>query len=271
MQEFFKELNKELKFAFYATKKNIANNAELRTSFIMNVAGMAINNYSFVFLWVYFVKSVGVIGGWTSADVIALQGFDALAFGLIFSVGLGIIKLPTYVSSGAFDRFMLSPKNLIVRVATSAFSSSAVGDMLFGIVCLIFYALYTHASYVQVIMLAYLISMAMLVFLAMAIAVHSTGFFFVDASRVTRSLFELFLTPAMFHGGAFQGVMRVVFTFVIPSLLIGTLPVEAVRDLSFSKLLLITVLAVAWLLIALKIFEKAVKHYESSNFMTFGN
>src|SRR3989338_6542662 len=102
---------KELKFALYAIKKNIQNSAELRTSFLMNIVGMSINNTAFIILWGFFVKSVGVIGGWTVADIIGLQGFVALCFGIVFSAGAGIRKLADYTASGAFDRFMLSPKN----------------------------------------------------------------------------------------------------------------------------------------------------------------
>ena len=74
---------KELKFALYAIKKNIQSSAELRTSFLMNIVGMAINNTAFIFLWIFFVKSVGIIGGWTIYDIIALQGFTAVCFGII--------------------------------------------------------------------------------------------------------------------------------------------------------------------------------------------
>jgi len=48
-------MNKEIKFALYAIKKNIQNSVELRGSFFMNVFGMAVNNLAFIFLWVYFV------------------------------------------------------------------------------------------------------------------------------------------------------------------------------------------------------------------------
>lgn len=267
----FNEFRQELKFALYATKKNIQNNAELRTSFIMNVIGMAINNCSLIILWVFFVESVGVIGGWTALDIVALQGFIAIVFGITFSAFFGIILLPEYVSSGAFDRFLLSPKNLIVRVATASFRSLAVGDILFGIVCLVLYAGVTNASMYQLLLMLLLIIVGSVVFFAMALIIHSVGFFFVDGGGLARGVFELFFTPALFHGGAFQGVMRFIFTFVLPSLAIGTLPVEAVRDLSLSKLVLVTVLAVVWLLISLKVFKRAVRHYESSNFMTFGN
>jgi len=262
---------KELRFALYAIKKNIQSSAELRTSFVMNIFGMTINNTAFIILWVFFVKSVGVIGGWTVADIIGLQGFVALCFGIVFSAGAGIRKLADYTASGAFDRFMLSPKNLLIRTATSSFSVSALGDIVFGIVCLGIYAFLIHATIYQILLIALLVIISTIVFLAAAIAIYSTSFFFTDASSVTGSLFELFLTPSLFHGGAFQGVMRFIFTFAVPSLLIGALPVEIVRDISLGKLLLVSVLAIFWFVVSINIFNRAIRKYESSNFMTFGN
>ena len=262
---------KELYFALYAIKKNIQSSAELRTSFLMNIIGMAINNTAFIFLWVFFIKSVGVIGGWQPADIIALQGFTAVCFGIIYSVGGGIEKLADYTASGAFDRFMLSPKNLLIRIATSALRVSAIGDVIFGVICLGIYAFIIHASIYQVLLILLAVIISTIVFLAAVIVIYSMSFYFVDASSVTYGLFQLFFTPAMFHGGAFQGIIRFIFTFFIPSLLIGTLPVEIVRDVSLSKLLLASVLAIFWFMISIKIFNRSVKKYESSNFMTFGN
>lgn len=262
---------KELYFALYAIKKNIQSSAELRTSFLMNIGGMAINNTAFIILWIFFVKSVGIVGGWTVADIIGLQGFTALSFGIVFSAGAGIRKLADYTASGAFDRFMLSPKNLLVRIATSSFNVSALGDMVFGIVCLGIYAFLIRVSFYQISLLALLVIISTIVFLAAAIAIYSTSFFFTDASSVTGSLFELFLTPALFHGGAFQGMMRFIFTFMIPSLLVGALPVEIVRDISLGKLLLVGILGLLWFVVSIGIFNRAIKRYESSNFMTFGN
>ena len=262
---------KDFKFALYAIKKNIQSSAELRTSFLMNIFGMAINNTSFIFVWVFFVKSVGIIGGWTAFDIVALQGFNALCFGIVFSVGGGIRKLAEYVSSGAFDRFMLSPKNLLIRVATSSFGVSALGDIAFGIICLGIYAFFIHASIYQILLVFLLIIITTTVFLSAVIIIYSASFLFIDATSVTNSFFELFFAPSMFHGGAFQGVMRFIFTFIVPSLLISTLPVEIVRDISLKKLLLVGILAILWFISSMKIFERVVKKYESSNFMTFGN
>ncbi len=262
---------KELYFALFAIKKNIVSSAELRTSFLMNVIGMTINNTAFIFLWIFFVKSVGEINGWTGADIVGLQGITALSYGIVFSIAMGIRKLPEYVASGSFDRFMLSPKNILLRVATSAFSPSAVGDVVFGFICLIIYAVLLHVGFLQILLGILLILCSTIIFLASIIIIFSTSFYFVDAYNVSTSLFEIFFTPALFHGGAFQGITRFVYTFLVPSLLIGALPVEIVRDTSLSGALLVSFLTIIWLSLAVTIFNKAVQRYESSNFMTFGN
>ncbi|MDO8582095.1 MAG: ABC-2 family transporter protein [bacterium] len=261
----------ELRFALYAIKKNIQNSAELRTSFLTNIVGMMVNNTAFILLWVFFVQSVGVINGWTPADIVALQGFIALCFGIVFSSANGMRMVADAVVSGAFDRFMLSPKSLLVRVATASFGVAAIGDIIFGIACLVLYGFLIHANVYQLLFIGVLVIITTVVFLSAAIAVASASFLFTDSRSVTRGLFEFFLTPSMFHGGAFQGVLRFFFTFLVPSLLIGALPVEIVRDGDVKKLLLVSVLALAWFFIAILLFGRGVQKYESANFMTFGS
>ena len=262
---------KEIIFALYSIKKNIQSSAELRTSFLMNVIGMAVNNTAFIFLWVYFVKSVGVIGGWTAIDIIGLQGFTAISYGFIFSGANGLRKTPEYVVSGSFDRFMLSPKNLIMRIATSSFNASAIGDLIFGFICLVVYCMLIHATLYQIFLAIILLVLSSIIFLSIAILISSVSFLFTDANSVCDGMFELFFTPALFHGGAFQGAMRFVFTFLIPSLLIGTIPLEALKDISLMKILLMIAMAVVLFLLSVFLFNRAVRKYESSNFMTLGN
>ncbi len=262
---------KEIKFAIYSIKKNIQNSAELKTSFLMNVFGMAINNTAFIIIWVFFVKTVGVINGWTASDIIGLLGFSTICFGIVLSVGDGLRKLPDLVSSGSFDRFLLSPKNLLVRIATSSFGPSAVGDLIFGFVCLIFYGILIQATFLQVLLIIFLVVITSIIFLSLVIIIHSTSFLFIDSDQVTLGIFNFFLTPSLFNGGAFHGLMKFIFVYIVPSLLVGAIPVEIVRDISISKLFLISILTIFWFFLSIKIFNRCVKKYESSNFMTFGN
>ncbi|MFZ2205387.1 MAG: ABC-2 family transporter protein [Minisyncoccia bacterium] len=263
-------MKKEINFALYAIKKNLAGSAELRTSFLMNIFGMTINNISFVIIWVFLVQTAGDIGGWTSADVFGLQGFVALVYGFVFSFGAGLKDIPRLVSSGIFDQFLLSPKSLLVRTATSSFSASAIGDVFFGIICLIVYLVMISAGIPQILLTLLLTIFSVFAFIGVTISIQSISFYFTDPDSVTRSIFELFFSPSLFHGGAFQGPTRFFFTFIIPSLVIGTLPVEAVSHLSYGKVALVGIISIFWLFFSFWLFKRAVKKYESSNFMTFG-
>lgn len=261
---------KEIRFALFAIKKNIQNSSELRTSFWMNIIGMAINNISFLFLWIYFVKSVGVIGGWTTYDIIGLQGFSSICYGIVLFVAGGIRNLPDYVNSGTFDQFMLSPKNILSRVATSSIVVSALGDILFGAICIILYLVIIKISFLQLGLTLLLILLTIVFFFSMLVFIYSISFYFIDSETVVGGVFQFFFTPSLFHGGAFQGVMRFIFIFIIPSLLVGAIPVEIIKDASLKKLMIMIFLTFFWLFISIKFFKKSLKKYESANYMTFG-
>lgn len=262
---------KEIKFALYTIGKNIQSSAELRTSFLTNMVGMMINNSAFIIIWFFFAKAAGNIGGWTSNEVIGMLGFCTFSYGVIFSVGSGLRSLPTYITSGVFDRFMLSPKNLIVRTATSAFDASAVGDVVFGALCIVAYFILISATLSQILLGVLFLCLSSVLILGVVISIFSIGFFFTDSSSVTQGILEMFITPSIFHGGAFQGTLRAIFIFVIPALVVGTIPVETIINPSLYSILLVVILPFVWLGLSFVIFKKAVKKYESSNFMTFGN
>lgn len=264
-------MKNEIKFVFYSIKKNIKSNTELRTSFWMNVFGMAVNNIAFVFLWIYFVKSVGIVGGWTAYDIVALNGFASISYGLIMSIFFGTKKIPEYVLSGSFDKFMLSPKNIILRIATSSFSAAAVGDIIFGAICLIFYGFVINITFLQVIYMLFFIIFGSIIFFSASLVINSVSFYFLDSISIVDGLFQFFFTPTLFHGGAFHGITRFLFTFVIPSLLIAAIPTETVKNLSLLNFLIILILSFAWFVLSIVVFKKAIRKYESSSFMTFGN
>lgn len=262
---------KEIKFALYAIKKNIQSSVELRGSFLASIIGMMINNLSFLFIWLFMVQTVGVIGGWTGSYIFGMEGFVALSFGICYSLFGGLSEISKLIVSGRFDQFMLSPKNTILRLATSSFKVSAVGDIIFGIICLGICAYMNSFSLWQMALTLILSIVACIVFASVILFSQTLSFYFYDGESVSGGVLELFLTPALMHGGAFQGTLRTIFTFVLPSLLIGALPIEAIINVDINKVLLITSLTILWLMFSIIFFYKSVRRYESANFITFGS
>ena len=92
----------------------------------------------------------------------------------------------------------------------------------------------------------------------------------MDGENITNGVFQMFLTPSLYHGGAFNKVLRIIFTFVIPALLVGAIPVEILKDISLVKIFGMLGLSIFWLSVSISFFYKSLKRYESNNFFGFG-
>ena len=263
-------MRQELRFAAYAIRQNLRSQAEYRTSFLLNIVGMAINNTAFVLLWMYFARVSGNMGGWHPIDMIGMLAFSTFSFGIAFSIGDGLRRLPGRIADGIMDQYLLSPKNIIVRVATASFNTSAIGDLIFGLICFTIYFILISASLDQIIVALSLTLIATIFWFSVLILIGAISFYFTDATNVSNSLMELILTPSIFYGGAFQGAIRVIFTFIIPALIIGTLPLETIKNMTFRSGLIIITITLIWFIFSIFIFYRALRRYESANLMTFG-
>ena len=262
---------KNIKLALLNIKKNFKNEKELKSSFIISIVGMAINNIAFLILWYYFGKTVGEINGWKPLDIFGLYGFSATSYGIIACLFVGIFNIPNYISNGTFDKYLLTPKNILIKVSTSAISTSAIGDLLFGVICFIVFSVFNRLTIIQLLVSLLLIIVSSIIFYSFTLICMSVSFYLMDGHNVSTGLYGIFLSNSLYHGGAFTGLLRIIFTFVIPSLLLGAIPVEIIKDLSMLNLIMIVLLAIFWFILSILFFYKSLKKYESNNLFGFGS
>ena len=260
-----------IKLALLNIKKNFKNEKELKSSFIISVFGMAINNIAFIILWYYFGKTVGVINGWTPIDVFGLYAFGGINYGLVVALFDGVYEIPRYISSGTFDRYLSTPKNILLKVSTSSISTSALGDLLFGIVCFIIFAIYSKLTFYQLLLSFLLIVITSTLYYSFSLICMSVSFYLMDGSNVSQGLYGMFVGNSLYHGGAFTGILRFVFTFIMPSLVVAAIPVEIVKGLSISSFVVILLITIFWVVFSIIFFYKSLKKYESNNLFGFGN
>lgn len=262
---------KDIQLAILNIKKNFLNAKELRSSFITSIIGMCINNVSFIILWYYFGKMMGNLNGWNPSDIFGLYGIFTTSFGIICTFFYGIYNLPTYISTGNFDKYLLTPKNILLKVATSSISISSLGDLLFGVICFIIFACIECFIFPQILISFLLILIACIIFFSFSLICMSISFYLMDGDNISQGLYGMFISASLYHGGAFTGILKAIFVFIIPSLLLGAIPVEIIKNMSFSKIIWILLLSIIWLVISIKFFYKSLKKYESNNFFGFGS
>lgn len=259
-------INSEFKVARITWQTNIRAAMELRTAFLLQIFGMAVNDCSFLVIWLMFFNVVGSVNGWGGIDAMAMLGFGALSFGLAFGFAGGSLWIPDYVEKGTFDGFLLSPRNLYVRIITSRFDLPAIGDALLGAVLLTIYLVHL-GTWLPALTMLLLLPPAMMVLIGVSMTCGVAAFFFPDSNNIVQSFFKMFLTPSLYPSTLFPSGARLVFTFVVPSLAVAGLPVEAIRGGDFRLVGVIWLIGLVWLLISILAFNGAVRRYESGNYI----
>ena len=262
---------KNIKLAILNIKKNYQNAKELKSAFITSIIGMCINNIAFTILWYYFGKTVGSLNGWSPYDIFGLYGYSGISYGIVVAFLYGIYNIPTYISTGNFDKYLLTPKNTLMKVATSDVSASAIGDLVFGLICFIIFTVISKLTFLQILLSILLMIIASIIFFSFSLICMSISFYLMDGENISQGLYGMFLSRSLYHGGAFTGILKSIFIFIIPSLLLGAIPVEIVKSMSLINLSLILLATFFWLIISIIFFYKSLKKYEINNFFGFGN
>ena len=262
---------KSLKLAFLNIRKNIKNEKELKSAFIISIVGMMLNNAAFLILWYYFGKTVGELNGWKAEDIFGLYAFTTIAYGVISGFCSGIFYIPTYISNATLDRYLLTPKNILLKIATSKVSTSAFGDLLYGIICFVIFIFLRNLSVPQILFSLLLMILVIIIFYSFCVICMSLSFYMMDGKNVSMGFYELFINNSLYHGGAYTGILRFIFTFIMPSLLLGAIPVELVNNFTVDKLLIMVIFSIFWLIVSILFFNKSLKRYESNNLFGFGS
>jgi ABC-2 type transport system permease protein len=150
-------------------------------------------------------------------------------------------------------------------VITNRFDLPAFGDVIFGVILLTIFAVKMQLSWFALGLLVGCILPAALITLAVNLCCGCIAFYLQDAQGIAFSVFKMFLTPSLYPGGLFPGASKFFFVFVVPSLVVGGLPVEAVEQQSLPLVLLIWALGLVWLFLGIFIFYASVRRYESGN------
>lgn len=261
---------RSLRLAIINIKKNFLNARELKSAFIISIIGMFLNNFSFTFLWLYFGKSVGVLNGFAPMDIFGIYAINTTSYGIVCAFLYGLFNIPSYISSGNFDKFLITPKNTLIKVVTSSISTSAFGDLLFGVTCFIIFCLSTKLSVIGFLLMILFIILSTIIFFSFSLICMSISFYLMDGENISNGLYGMFVGSSLYHGGAFTGVLKAIFIFIVPSLLLGAIPIEIINSFSFLKILLFIILTVFWLVFSIYFFYRSLRKYESNNFFGFG-
>lgn len=240
--------------------------AALRGAFIAQILGMILNNVAVVTAWFFFFERFGVINGWGIAQFAAMQGVGMVVFGAIILISTGILDLPRHVDTGSLDGFLTKPSSVLGQIGSSNIDITTIGDIILGTGIVAWYLLYSDFTALAFLLFMVAIATAFVVFWCFAILLPQImAFYIFDAERLSRYMGTIFLDGMNYPGGLFTGPLRVVLLTVMPSLMIGVVPVDALRSLHWGWVGLGVLVAAFWWCFTMWLFKHALKRYESAN------
>ena len=239
-----------------------------RGSFFMRVILMAVNNGIFFTFWIVLLSRVPRIRGYTLGDVALLYGIVALANGIAVFVAGGAQYLARMIHDGELDALIAQPKPTLLYAAGLRSQPSGLGDVVSGLVMI---ALSGRVMLLglPVVLLAGIAGAVVLV--ATAVLMHSAAFWLGRTESASRQLYEVTLMFALYPDTLFTGPLRWILYTVIPAGFVGYLPAELIRVPTAGTAMMIVGAVVAYVVVAVWVFERGLRTYSSgSRFATFG-
>ncbi len=212
---------------------------------------------------------VNRIGDWTKWQVVLLVGTHQI-IGQLFQAFFytNLANLPELVRTGKLDFLLLQPVDSQFIVSTSRFGADSVINSLVGIAIVVFSlvkmgiqpAPWQVAAYLAAIVLGIGIHYSIMFTLA------TISFWIVRAQGVIHGYYNLF-NIARYPDVVFRGVFRVIFSYVIPVIIVANTPARVLMglDLNVTICLQLALASVTVVVLSRLFWKTALRRYSSAS------
>jgi ABC-2 type transport system permease protein len=208
------------------------------------------------------------LAGWTFATALVVVGWFSLLKGILDgAINPSLLTVVEQIRQGTLDFVLLKPADAQFLVSTAKFEPWKVLDGLtaLGIFAYAFHLLGRAPGALDVLASLVLLGCATLVLYSIWILVIAAAFWVVRLDNLVY-LFNSVFDFARFPVTIFRGVLRLVFTFVIPLAVMTTYPAEALLGtLSLRTALLSVAGALTFALVSRAVWTRAIGRYTSAS------
>lgn len=258
-------LRNEIRFYAFRWYLNFRNQKALYWHFMIESLSIVVNNAAFYFIWMMFSHTVGPLNGWGMAHIMGAISTGLLTIGLMDTLCGSMPSLQGLVPGGHFDALLTKPKNLYTRILNQDFRPSAVGDVIQGAIGLGIFCYWVDASWLDVVCILIMLVPAVIAIISFIFTTDCVIFWLPQTPIIGSTLGDLMYLPVTQPISLLRGKMRVFYLVVVPTLLVGGLPVEVVAYHQYGLIAVSYAVSFAWLGLSIWVLNRAVRHYESGN------
>jgi ABC-2 type transport system permease protein len=253
----------QLRITLLTTKYALMREMLNKFTFLSNVLLMMLNDASFIVQWIIIYGICDSIGSYEFHYILLLWGISSFTYGFAFFFFKNAFNLSKMINEGRLDQFIIQPKNILISAITTHVSTPALGDMLYGLLMLIFYGI-TPYNFVLFILFGIT---GGLIMVSCAIIIGSLSFWFGKSDILLETYHNVMTTTSLYPDTIFGNVIKVILFTIIPVGIIVYIPINILN--CFNPILLLIVLSFTIIIVAFAffIFHIGLKNYSSSNLM----
>jgi ABC-2 type transport system permease protein len=235
--------------------------------FISLGTSFAATIFSLLFVVVLFQK-VPQLAGWRFEEVLFLYGFSLIPYGTfnVFSPNLYDFG-NNYIIEGKFDRVLLRPLSSLFQVLFETFRIESLQEVATGVFCMWWATRHLGLTWTpaKVAMLFFFGLCAGIIYISVFLILSTVSFWFEDRIGVHPPVWNV-MAFGRYPLSIYSGVVQFFLCWIIPFGLASFYPSVRMlgRTVSPQYLPLVPVVAVAFLTIAISLWNFGTRHYSST-------
>lgn len=253
----------QLKVSLLSIKYGLMKEMLNKSSFIMNIVFMILNNASFIIQWLILFSIRDNFGNYTLRQVLLLWGMASGTYGVSRFFFKRSFHLSDTITNGKLDSALVQPKNVLLSVITSDVEPSAIGDLLYAYIVLFIYGI----TLPRFCLFTLLIILGGFILTSISVIVSSLSFWINKADMIADTANSLMINFATYPDEIFKGLVKILLFTLIPVGFTTYIPVEILINFNIISLLKVFGIAFVSVVLAFFIFYRGLRRYSSSNLM----
>ena len=255
---------KQLRVMRLSIKYNIMKQMTNKVTFLTNIIFMILNDATFIIQWLILFNVKEDFGAYNMSTILVLWGLATMTFGVSRLFFKKAFELPDLIINGKLDSFMVQPKNILLSVITSDSSISAIGDILYGLIVILF----CKISFGQFALFLLFTMTGSIILTSYAVILSSITFKFVRGDVVVDTLSNAVINFSTYPDTIFKNTVKLIFYTIIPVGLTSYLPLHIIFEFDLVGVLIVLGVTVLSVIVAFAVFNRGLKSYGSSNLMS---
>ncbi len=210
----------------------------------------------------------GLVAGWTKQQVLLVAATNSFFTALVWLMVLpSMLTFIEHIKKGSFDFYLLKPINIrfLLSVNKTNIHNLPVAIVSGFLMYKYFTALGISLSLINFLGFATTFLFGLVIFYNLFFFVITLAIWLVDMSNI-EDLFSNFMDNGKYPVYIFQGILRSLFIFVVPTAFIATFPIQFLLGKGNPVIFIGGgLLAIASFYASQKFWNFALKHYSSAS------